>query len=68
MLAHVRNRKPLAGAFVSGSRQFRLGAEPQVIREQDGDEQQGGQRQSPSLGPLRLGKWLLVLSGCKPVF
>ncbi|KAG7215804.1 hypothetical protein INR49_021927, partial [Caranx melampygus] len=54
VLAHVRDCKPLARPLVSGSRQFRLGAEPQVIREQDGDEQQRGQRQSPSLGPLRL--------------
>lgn len=40
-------------------------AQPQAISEQDARKQEGGQAQSPSLGPVRIGGWLVVLAGCR---
>lgn len=46
-----------------GPGQLGPGAEPQVIGEEDGEEQEGRQGQSPSLRPLGVGEWLLVVAG-----
>lgn len=57
-----RHRVP---SLAFSARPYGRGAEAQAISEQDARKQEGGQAQSPSLGPFRISGWLLVLAGCR---
>lgn len=59
VVLHARLRAALPVPMAPGGDLPGLNAEPQVVGEQDGEEEQGGQRQAPFLCPLRVGEGLV---------